>query len=493
MAPRLPMPRITLKRRPSSRNDSPGLSSVPASIEPIITLSAPAASAFTTSPEYLTPPSAITGTSPAPVTASTIAVICGMPTPVTTRVVQIEPGPTPTFTASTPRSTSARAPASVATFPPTSWASGYASRRQATVLSTPSECPCAESTTITSHPASRRARARARASDVPPTAAATRRRPCRPADRGRDPQAPVLILVGVRVPPALEDVLDRDEALEDAPLVHDWQLLDAVLGEDPLRFVEPRAHGRGDQAVLGHRVADRAVQLALELQVAVRDDPHQAPGVVHDRDARDAEPLHQAHRFAQRSVRPESDGVQDHPRLAALHAIHLRRLTVHGHVLVDDADAALARDRDRHLRFGDRIHRGGHEGDVEGDAAGKARAHVHVPRMYAREPRNEQNVVESESGSRPEGSHGESYWAGGVSSTLSLSVDCFAASSTAAFPAAATFSSNFPAFPTASIVPLMILTGTRPARSVSSSVSATRWNGGAPAGRSAYLDSRNST
>src|SRR5438094_5658464 len=66
MAPRLPIPRITLKRRPSSRNDSPGLSSVPASIDPIITLSAPAASAFTTSPEYLMPPSAITGTSPAP-------------------------------------------------------------------------------------------------------------------------------------------------------------------------------------------------------------------------------------------------------------------------------------------------------------------------------------------------------------------------------------------------------------------------------------------
>ena len=111
------MPRIILKRRPSSRNDSPGLSSVPASIEPIITLDAPAASAFTMSPEYLMPPSAITGTSPAPSTASKIAVSCGTPTPVTTRVVQIEPGPTPTFTASTPRSTSARAPSRVAMLP----------------------------------------------------------------------------------------------------------------------------------------------------------------------------------------------------------------------------------------------------------------------------------------------------------------------------------------------------------------------------------------
>src|SRR5216117_2281617 len=43
MAEWLPMPRITLNRRPSRRNDSPGLSSVPASIEPIITLAAPAA------------------------------------------------------------------------------------------------------------------------------------------------------------------------------------------------------------------------------------------------------------------------------------------------------------------------------------------------------------------------------------------------------------------------------------------------------------------
>ena len=43
---------------------------------------------------------------------------CGTPTPATTRVVQIEPGPTPTFTASAPALMSACAPARVATFPP---------------------------------------------------------------------------------------------------------------------------------------------------------------------------------------------------------------------------------------------------------------------------------------------------------------------------------------------------------------------------------------
>jgi hypothetical protein len=34
---------------------------------------------------------------------------------------------------------------------------------------------------------------------------------------------------------------------------------------------------RGDQSVGGHRLAQRAVEVALELQVAVRDDPDQRP------------------------------------------------------------------------------------------------------------------------------------------------------------------------------------------------------------------------
>ena len=58
-------------------------------------MSAPATIALAMSPEYCRPPSAITGT-PAGLHASDAsytAVICGAPTPVTTRVVQIEPGP----------------------------------------------------------------------------------------------------------------------------------------------------------------------------------------------------------------------------------------------------------------------------------------------------------------------------------------------------------------------------------------------------------------
>ena len=92
---------------------------MPASTLPSITLDAPAASAFGTSPESLMPPSAITGT-PVPRSAFAAlytAVSCGMPTPQTTRVVQIEPGPMPTFTACAPAFASATAASPVAMLP----------------------------------------------------------------------------------------------------------------------------------------------------------------------------------------------------------------------------------------------------------------------------------------------------------------------------------------------------------------------------------------
>ena len=46
-----------------------------------------------------------------------MAVICGTPTPETIRVVQIDPGPTPTLTTLTPASINALVPSPVATLP----------------------------------------------------------------------------------------------------------------------------------------------------------------------------------------------------------------------------------------------------------------------------------------------------------------------------------------------------------------------------------------
>ena len=108
-----------------------------------------------------------------------MAVICGTPTPATTRVVQMEPGPTPTLTPSAPASTSAWAPARVAMLPPitsTSRVFGSALSRRI-ICSIAWACPCAVSTTMMSTPASTRAVARFQASPKKPTPAATRSRP----------------------------------------------------------------------------------------------------------------------------------------------------------------------------------------------------------------------------------------------------------------------------------------------------------------------------
>mmetsp|Transcript_49098 Transcript_49098/g.147836 ORF Transcript_49098/g.147836 Transcript_49098/m.147836 type:complete len:202 (+) Transcript_49098:384-989(+) len=143
LAPNPAIPRITFTFRPFLVMVSPGASSVPDSMDPNMTVLAPAAIALVMSPLFRMPPSAIMGTPwrSASSTHSSKAVSCGTPHPVTSRVIQIDPGPTPTLIASAPASTSALTPSSVATLPATISMSGMASL-MVLVASMPSvECP----------------------------------------------------------------------------------------------------------------------------------------------------------------------------------------------------------------------------------------------------------------------------------------------------------------------------------------------------------------
>src|SRR5580698_7350310 len=173
------MPRYALYEPPWYSSTSPGDSSVPANMPPIITQCAPAASALAMSPEYRIPPSPITGT-PVPSNAlatRAIALICGTPTPAMTRVVQIDPGPMPTFTASAPCLTRSKAASAVTMLPPITWMSEYFALILETISSTPREWPCEVSTTTTSTPASRNAATLSKVSGEVPTAAPTRSLP----------------------------------------------------------------------------------------------------------------------------------------------------------------------------------------------------------------------------------------------------------------------------------------------------------------------------
>src|SRR5207245_266118 len=91
----------------------------------------------------------------------------------------------------------------------------------------------------------------------------------RAAYGGGDTQPSVLVLVGVRILAPLEDVFDGDEAAEQALLVYDGELLDAMPGENAFRLVQVSADRGGHELVLRHDVTNRPVQLTLELQVSI--------------------------------------------------------------------------------------------------------------------------------------------------------------------------------------------------------------------------------
>ena len=131
------------------------------------------------SPVYLIPPSAITGIffPFKALAASIMAVNCGTPAPATIRVVQIEPGPIPTFTASAPALANAKAPEAVATFPAITGRFLKFFFKLFNASITPLLCPCALSKETISTPTACNAAARSSKSLVIPNAAPTNKRP----------------------------------------------------------------------------------------------------------------------------------------------------------------------------------------------------------------------------------------------------------------------------------------------------------------------------
>ena len=315
-----------------------------------------------------------------------MAVTIGTPMPATTRVVQMEPAPIPTLTASTPRSISAIVASAVATLPAIRSTSGKRSRTLPITSITPCECPCAVSTTSTSTCAATSASARSNVSRLMPIAAPTRRRPKR-------------VLAGARIRDELLDVLDGDQALEPVVRVHDQELLDLVAVEHLAGRVERGADRHGDEVLLRHDLGDRPVGVHLESQIPIgenADEPAFLAAVIGDGHAADPVALHQFEGLVDAVPRRERDRVHDHAALRSLDAIDFRRLFLDAEILVDDADAALLRDRNRQPVLGHRVHRRAQERDVQLNAPGERRADVHLAREHLRVPGHEQDVVEGQ-------------------------------------------------------------------------------------------------
>mmetsp|Transcript_4663 Transcript_4663/g.13018 ORF Transcript_4663/g.13018 Transcript_4663/m.13018 type:complete len:258 (+) Transcript_4663:621-1394(+) len=154
---------------------SPGVSSVPARRLPHIAAPAPRHKAFTMWPGLEMPPSAITGIPRARAYFATLytAEACARPQAQTSCVVQIDPMPMPTRSASTPQSIKCAACRRVTTLPPMTSRSGYCDLIQRTISCWKTLSPWLLSTTMAFTPAATKARTRSRSAGRVPIAAAT--------------------------------------------------------------------------------------------------------------------------------------------------------------------------------------------------------------------------------------------------------------------------------------------------------------------------------
>ncbi len=195
----------------------------------------------------------------------------------------------------------------------------------------------------------------------------TLERVARDADRGADAEAPQRILAGVGILDGLLDVLDRDEALQPEIVIDDEELLDLLLVQDFLGFVERGANRHGDQVALGHHIRDRSIDIGLEPQIAIGQDPDEPPflaAVLRNRDPRNAVFAHQVEGFTDPARGRQRDRIDDHAAFRALDAVHFRCLVLDRQILVNDAQSAVLGHRDGHLRLGDRVHGGAESGTL---------------------------------------------------------------------------------------------------------------------------------
>jgi len=240
-------------------------------------------------------------------------VTIGTPIPATTRVVQIDPAPIPTFTA-------VHAPLNQRHRPVgRRHVAGHEVHFRKTVAHALDDI----------EDALRMAVGRVDHQDIDVGGDERRRavhRVLRHANRRAAPQAAQRVLRRLRVFHRFLDILDGYEPFEPEVMIDDEQFFDLFPVEDLARLIQVRADRNGDEILVRHHVGNRAIDVGLEAQVPVRQDADEAPlfaAVLRDRHARDPVFLHQLERFMDTIGGGKRDRIDDHPALRPLHAIDL--------------------------------------------------------------------------------------------------------------------------------------------------------------------------
>ena len=211
-----------------------------------------------------------------------------------------------------------------------------------------------------------------------------------------DPQLAVRVACRVGKAGLLGDVLYRNQAFEFKRIVDHQQTLDLVQVQQYLGLLQRGAIGHRHQLFAPrHDVTHRQVIAGLETQITTGHQTDHLASVTH-RKTGDAKLLRQIHDLAHGVAGRDHYRVTQHAGFIAFDFGHLRRLLLRREVLVHDTNTALLRDGNRQPGFGDGVHGGRHQRQIQRDIAGEAGRKRGVLGQDLGERWHQQNVVEGE-------------------------------------------------------------------------------------------------
>ena len=215
-------------------------------------------------------------------------------------------------------------------------------------------------------------------------------------DRSPREQLAVLVLSGIGMLGRLHDVLHRNESAEIEILVNDEHAFQTVFVHETLGFFKGGSFANRDELFTRrHDFTHRRLHTGFKTKVAVGDHTEN-PAAFDDGHTADLVLKAHADHIAHEHVGTHRDGIAHHAGLMALHLRHFRGLLLSREVLVDNADTAFLRERDREIGFGHRIHGGRDHRKVEGNFARELRLQNDVAGQYFRISRDKEHVVKRE-------------------------------------------------------------------------------------------------
>ena len=144
---------------------------------------------------------------------------------------------------------------------------------------------------------------------------------------------------------------------------------------------------------LRHYLADGDIEAALKAQIAVGENAHQLP-ILGDRNAGNFVLAHNVESVGNLVVGRHGDGIDDHAALGALYFVDFIGLLLDGQIAMDQSRAALLRHGNGHVRFGNRVHGGADDGDIQADIAGELSLRIGLRGYHIATSRQQQHVIE---------------------------------------------------------------------------------------------------